>query len=186
MIISVINKKGGVGKTCFAHSIARDLGLYLQSNDASIIESIYPNMSKISQNPKLIDDCVFDFGGFTSAGVLEIAKKSDYIIVPCTALYNSVLRTIETINELLPINKNIIVLITDYVNDSDKEQVMNALMDNFKNLKYFYFKRSRILENSMRLGASFNELSSESKLLAMAYKNFIDEYKRLLKVLKSI
>ena len=45
MIISVINKKGGVGKTSFAFSIAKDLGLYLQSNDASIIESIYPKMS---------------------------------------------------------------------------------------------------------------------------------------------
>ena len=40
MIISVINKKGGVGKTSFAFSIAKDLGLYLQSNDASVIESM--------------------------------------------------------------------------------------------------------------------------------------------------
>ena len=100
MIISIINKKGGVGKTSFCFSIAKDLELYLQSNDASIIESIYPNMSKISAQPKLIDNCVYDFGGFVSAGVLDIATKSDFIIVPCTALYNSILRTSETINEL--------------------------------------------------------------------------------------
>ena len=82
MIISIINKKGGVGKTSFGFSIAKDLELYLQSNDASIIESIYPNMSKISAQPKLIDNCVYDFGGFVSAGVLD--TKSDFIIVPCT------------------------------------------------------------------------------------------------------
>ena len=77
-IVSFFNVKGGVGKTSFAFSIAKDLGLYLQSNDASIIESIYPKMSKISEKPQLIDNCVFDFGGFVSHGILEIAKKSDF------------------------------------------------------------------------------------------------------------
>ena len=186
MIISIINKKGGVGKTSFGFSIAKDLELYLQSNDASIIESIYPNMSKISAQPKLIDNCVYDFGGFVSAGVLDIATKSDFIIVPCTALYNSILRTSETINELKEVNKNIIVLITDYTSVEDKEQVESALKSNFKNLKYFYFKRSKILENSMRLGGSFKELGEASPLLKVAYRNFLGEYDRLLKTLKSI
>ena len=186
MIISIINKKGGVGKTSFGFSIAKDLELYLQSNDASIIESIYPNMSKISAQPKLIDNCVYDFGGFVSAGVLDIAAKSDFIIVPCTALYNSILRTSETINELKEVNKNIIVLITDYTSVEDKEQVENALKSSFKNLKYFYFKRSKILENSMRLGGSFKELGEASPLLKVAYRNFLGEYDRLLKTLKNI
>lgn len=57
-----------------------------------------------------------------SAGVLD--TKSDFIIVPCTALYNSILRTSETINGL----------ITDYTSDEDKEQVESALKSSFKNL----------------------------------------------------
>ena len=122
MIISIINKKGGVGKTSFGFSIAKDLELYLQSNDASIIESIYPNMSKISAQPKLIDNCVYDFGGFVSAGVLD--TKSDFIIMPYTALYNSILRMSETINEL----------IAGYTSDEDKEQTESALKSGFKNI----------------------------------------------------
>lgn len=47
MIISIINKKGGVGKTPISFSLAKDLGYYLQSNDNSVIESIYPDMAKI-------------------------------------------------------------------------------------------------------------------------------------------
>ncbi|MDY5466513.1 MAG: hypothetical protein SPF98_02840 [Campylobacter sp.] len=39
-------------------------------------------MSKISAQPKLIVNCVYDFGGFVSAGVLD--TKSDFIIAPCT------------------------------------------------------------------------------------------------------
>ena len=56
-----------------------------------------------------------------SAGVLD--TKSDFIIVPCTALYNSILRTSKTINEL----------ITDYTSDEDKEQVESVLKSSFKN-----------------------------------------------------
>lgn len=41
MIISVINKKGGVGKTPISFSLAKDLGYELQSNDNSVIETIY-------------------------------------------------------------------------------------------------------------------------------------------------
>ena len=118
--------------------------------------------------------------------MLDIATKSNFIIVPCTALYNSILRTSETINELKEVNKNIIVLITDYTSDEDKEQVESALKNSFKNLKYFYFKRSKILENSMRLGGSFKELGEASPLLKVAYRNFLGEYDRLLKTLKSI
>ena len=186
MIISVINKKGGVGKTSFAFSIAKDLGLYLQSNDASIIESIYPKMSKISEKPQLIDNCVFDFGGFVSHGILEIAKKSDFIIVPCTTLYNSILRSVETINEIKPINDRIIVLNTDYNNQSDREQVENALSENFTDLEFFNFKHSKILENAMRSGATFRELAADNPLARISYKNFIDEYERLLQKLQGI
>ena len=50
--------------------------------------------------------------------------KSDFIIVPCTALYNSILRTSKTINEL----------ITDYTSDENKEQTESALKSSFKNL----------------------------------------------------
>lgn len=72
MVISIINKKGGVGKTPIAFSLAKDLGYYLQSNDNSVIESIYPDMAKISATPELIDDCVYDFGGFVDTGVVNI------------------------------------------------------------------------------------------------------------------
>ncbi|WP_264828631.1 hypothetical protein [Helicobacter suis] len=54
MIISVINKKGGVGKTAFSFSIAKDFGLFLQSNDNSLIEQLYQGKAKISAYPKLI------------------------------------------------------------------------------------------------------------------------------------
>lgn len=184
MIISVVNKKGGVGKTSFAFSIAKDLNLYLQSNDTSIIETLYPNMAKISKEPKLLDNCVYDFGGFVSSGILDIIKKSDFVIVPCTELYNAILRTVETINEIKDVNKNILVLVTDYMSENDKNQIVESLSENFVDLQYFFFKRSKILENSMRSGASFQELINENALSKMSYANFNQEYNKLLNTIK--
>ncbi len=68
MVVSVVNKKGGVGKTAFSFSIAKDLGLFLQSNGSSLIEQLYPGKAKISAYPKLIANCVYDFGGVCRRG----------------------------------------------------------------------------------------------------------------------
>ncbi|EAL5117011.1 hypothetical protein DPU37_07905 [Campylobacter coli] len=76
MIISVVNKKGGVGKTPFAFSVAKDLEYFLQSNDNSIIEKIYPEKAKILPTPKKIDNCVYDFGEF----VLSNTKQKEPMI----------------------------------------------------------------------------------------------------------
>ncbi|BDM09479.1 hypothetical protein THJ099_18320 (plasmid) [Campylobacter jejuni] len=126
MIISVVNKKGGVGKTPFAFSIAKDLEYFLQSNDNSIIEKIYPEKAKILLTPKKIDNCVFDFGGFVEKGVLDIIKESNKIIIPCTSNYNSLLRTLETLNEIGN-DDRVCILVTDYRDEKEKRQFVKLL-----------------------------------------------------------
>ncbi|WP_120952963.1 hypothetical protein [Helicobacter sp. L8] len=172
-----------MGKTAFSFSIAKDLDLFLQSNDSSIIESIYPDKAKISTHPPLIDHCVYDFGGFIQSGVLQIAKASQAIIIPCTPLYNALLKTIETIQELQALKVPLMVLITDYQSLEEKEQASNTLQSIFTDLNFFFFKHSRILENSMRKGLSFKELSMQTPLSKLHYKTFIKEYQRLLDTL---
>jgi len=82
MKIAVFNKKGGVGKTSLSFSIAKDLDYFLISNDDSTIEIAYPNRAKIMREPKLIDNCVYDFGGFVDLNILEVLNKTDLIIIP--------------------------------------------------------------------------------------------------------
>lgn len=180
MIISLINKKGGVGKTPFAFSLAKDLNFFLQSNDNSIIESIYPKKTKISKEPILLDDCVYDFGGFVDKGVVNILKESDFIIIPCTQSYNSILRSIETINEIKDINKNIIVLISGYKSDTSRDNIKEMIIKNSSKLDFYFFKYSKIIDNAMINGLSFSELYNETPLSKLAYKNFFTEYENLL------
>ncbi|BEG56606.1 hypothetical protein NHP21005_02940 [Helicobacter sp. NHP21005] len=144
MIFSIINKKGGVGKTAFSFSIAKDLDLFLQSNDSSIIESIYPDKAKISTRLSLINNCVYDFGGFIQSGVLEIAKASQAILIPCTPLYNSLLKTIETIQELQVLKVPLMVLVTDYQSLEEQEQTSSTLQSNFTDLNFFFLNTLRL------------------------------------------
>lgn len=185
MEIAVISKKGGVGKTPFAFSLAKDLQYYLISNDNSIIEKIYPKKAKIMlQVMRISDNTIYDFGGFVDAGVLEIIKGCKYVIVPCTPTFNAVLRAAETIREIEPINKNIIILATNYINDKELETLENFLknagLDRFKTFK---FKTSKILNNAMSTGLSFRELYKETGLSRSNYQTFYEEYRQLLQYL---
>lgn len=181
MIISVISKKGGVGKTPFAFSIAKDLNIYLQSNDHSCIEHIYPSKAKISHEVKLIDNCVYDFGGFVAKGILNIIERSDYIIIPTNANLNSIVRTYETYNELKEFNSNFIILATGF-KDTKEESFLIKNLQKLKNcnVAIYYFKDSKIVLNSMNYGKSFNELYNENTLSMHNYKNFIKSYQELL------
>lgn len=185
MQIALVNKKGGVGKTPFAFSIAKDLGLFLQSNDNSCIEQIYPKMAMISNEVKPLENCVYDFGGYAASGVLEIIKNCDCVIIPTLPTYNSFLRTLETISEIEQINKNIIILATDYKDEKEREFLMSELETRYKNLPICYFKNSKIINNAINSGLSFLELFNENALSQRSYQNFIDEYKKLIYKIKA-
>ncbi len=185
MIISVINKKGGVGKTPISFSLAKDLGYYLQSNDNSVIESIYPDMAKISLNPEIIDNCIYDFGGFVSAGVLPVLKASDAILIPVSNDYNSILRTVETIEEIQPLNENLLIVVTKTEREGDFETVKNALSQHFDNLQFFELRLSKAFKNSIETGLSLTELYNETPLSKCAYKTVYQQYKTILDLFKA-
>lgn len=184
MIISVINKKGGVGKTPIAFSLAKDLGYYLQSNDNSVIESIYPDMAKISPSPEIIDNCVYDFGGFVSSVVLPILKESSTILIPTSTDYNSILRTVETIEEIQPYNSNLLIIVTKTEKESDFLSVKEAISQHFENLEYFELRLSKAFKNTIETGLSITELYNETPLSKCAYKSVYQQYTSILELFK--
>lgn len=70
----------------------------------------------------------------------------------------------ESINEIISINPNIILLVTNYKDDKEEEFLENELNKRYKGIPTFYFKNSKIVNNAANYGLSFTELYNESSL----------------------
>ena len=181
MKIAVSTIDGGAGKTAISFALAKELDHYLISNDDSVIELVYPDMAKITKQLKVIDDTVYDFGGFVDAGVLDIIKHCDIVIVPCINDLNSKMKAIKTITELSKFNSNFLVIATRLENDNDFEEVQKAIQDKFPDITVLPLRKTKMLKNALEFGESPLELVAQSKQIAYAGRNFIPEYKDVLK-----
>jgi len=180
MRISVINKKGGVGKTSLSFSLAKDLEMFLLSNDDSTIELVYKDKAKIMKTPKIIDNAVYDFGGFVDVGVLEILDVSDIIIVPLTADLNSFKKTVSLLKE---IQKENVILIANKSEKNDFQTIKEYFEKNYK-FPIFEIKSSRIWKKTFETKQSVSEIKNESKVSKYIYRNSINGYENLLNYIK--
>jgi len=181
MRIAVITTDGGAGKTAIAFAIAKELGFYLLSNDDSVIEAVYPDMARIAKELPVIDDVVYDFGGFISAGVIDIIKVCDIVIVPCINDLNSKMKAIKTIDELKKYNDNFLVIATRTEDKRDLREVKEDLQKKFADIKVLPLRKTKMLKIGLEYGMSPFEVVQESKQLAYAARNFLPEYKEILK-----
>ena len=179
--IGIATLDGGAGKTALAFALAKELDYYLISNDDSVIEMAYKDMAKIMKNPKIIDDVVYDFGGFADAGVIDIIKHCDIVIVPCINDLNSKMKAIKTIKELSKYNDNFLVVATRIETDTDFKEIQKAIQDEFKNIPVLPLKKTKMLKNALEYGNSPLELIAESKKIAWDGRGFIPQYKEILK-----
>ena len=180
MRISIITTDGGAGKTALSFAIAKELNYYLLSNDDSVIEAVYKDMAQITKELPIIEDVVYDFGGFLDAGVLDIIKHSDIVIVPCINDLNSKMKAIKTINELKKYNNRFLVVATRLENTQDFKEIKSDLQEQFQDIEVLPLRKTKMLKNGLEYGMSPLELIAESKQLAYAGRNFIPEYKDIL------
>jgi len=181
MRISVITTDGGAGKTALSFALAKEFNYYLLSNDDSVIEAVYKDMAQITKELPIIEDVVYDFGGFVDAGVLDIIKHSDIVIVPCINDLNSKMKAIKTINELKKYNNRFLVVATRLENTQDFKEIKSDIQEQFQDIEVLPLRKTKMLKNGLEYGMSPLELIAESKQIAYAGRNFIPEYKEILK-----
>jgi len=184
--IAVATLDGGAGKTAVAGALATDLNYYILSNDDSIIELAYKGRAKIMKQPEIIDNVVYDFGGFVDAGVIDVIKACDLVIVPCINDLNSKMKAIKTIKQLQPHNNNFLVVATRLEGEKDLNEVQEAIKKHFKNIPVLPLRKTKLLKIALEFGQSPLELEAESKLIAYQQRNFLSEYKKILNFIKQM
>lgn len=189
--VAVINKKGGVGKTPIATSLGIDLNYFIISNDDSTIEQLYPDQAKVMDTPVLVDNAVYDFGGFADDGVLDIIEHCEVVLIPCTNTPNAIQRTYQTIKELREdamsknITLNIAVVVTKTTNENDFDEVKKLLSQHFDGIQYFELMLSKAFSHQEQTGWSISQVIDENHLSKYAYRKLKVQYEALLEYVKS-
>lgn len=196
MKIAVINKKGGTGKTPIAMSLAIDLKLNIATNDTSVLHYysmqenhyFYKKVSFVSDDElghfKMQDNQIFDFGGWTSGGILNILKQCDKILIPCSAENpNAVLQTASTISEIKTFNSKIIVIITMHEKDEEFETKKEELKEYF-DLPIIPLRKSKLFNNIISKGLSAKEVYSENQTSRHIYRNIYPQYDSLINLVE--
>jgi len=178
--IAIITLDGGAGKTAISYAIAKDLGFYIISNDDSVIESIYPTRAKIMKQPNLIDNVVYDFGGFVDTGVVNIIQECDLIIVPCVNDINSKMKAIKTITQLKKYANNFLIVATKIENQKELTEIKASIQKVFNEIPILPLRKTKLFKNALEYAQSPLELENESKLTAHSQRNILSEYKALL------
>ena len=183
MKITLWNKKGGVGKTNLSYNIARDLKFFLLSNDDSVIEIAYPNKAKITNNFKILDNCVYDLGGFVDVSANTVLKNSDIILIPTFYDLNALRRTQSTISDIQKLQcKATIIIIANNLPNNTYHKELLKIKETFNSFKVLPIPNSKIFSNAMKKKTSILEIG-KTKLNAYRYRKVLSDYKNLLKTI---
>lgn len=174
-------------------SSAIDLKLDIATNDTSVLgyfsikqgycfygkTSFVPD-SELKKN-KMSENQIFDFGGWTPKGAINIIKQCDKILIPCSAENpNAILQTASTIAELKEFNSKMIVIIAMHEKDEEFESKQEGLKEHF-DLPIMPLKKSEAFHNVI---LSAKEIYCENQTSRHIYRNIYPQYDALLNLVK--
>ena len=115
----VINSKGSVGKTPISFNLAYDLDMNIITNDKSALIACYKDRTTLTNQLELMENSLYDCGGFSAPGILNIVEQVNIIIVPVFNDPSSLIQTRDTLKQILPLAKKVVIVTTKTENKLD-------------------------------------------------------------------
>ncbi|MFA7084700.1 MAG: hypothetical protein WC141_09215 [Arcobacteraceae bacterium] len=171
--IAITNSKGSVGKTPIAFNLAKDLKMKIETNDKSALIGCYKEHTILTNDLTFEANTLYDCGGFAASGVLNIVKQVNIVIVPVFNDPSSLIQTKDTLKQLLPIAKNIIIITTKTEN-KDAVFIENSIEKKYPGLIYFNLPLTKAFNHSLKRGKTIKELVETDK----TQDNWFGEYVR--------
>jgi cellulose biosynthesis protein BcsQ len=189
MVISVMNLKGGVGKSSISYNIAKYFNLKMITNDKySAINNIKQLINISSVNVE--DNSLYDFGGFDDKSINTIIAKSDVIVIPTLYSRADLQNTVISVRKITAVNPNAkIAVVINRVRSGDKK-----LLDETKETLYKYMKYgveyctirdSKAMLQSINSNKSVFEIHAESGLNRHIYSSIVNDFYMLITIIEN-
>lgn len=177
MNITVVNFKGGVGKSMIAHQLISGFGFYGCEVDpyGSLSDRLPERVERIDIQQKYLEkpknETIFDFGGFDDIKLDQAISYSDLIIIPFIPTLETIQGTVDTLVRVASANKPILMI----PNMSQKENDINDAKFVFEEtlgfeIEMFSIPMSVALQTAINENRSITELSQQGGIKAYAYK----------------
>jgi len=173
--IVIANQKGSVGKSPLSFNIAYDLNMKIITNDKSALIGCYKENTTLTNNIKFQQNTLYDCGGFTAPGIIEIVKKVDLVIIPVFNDPSSLIQTKDTLKQFLPFAKKIII-VTTKTEGKDAQVIKKSLDKKYPDLTYFNLPLTKAFNHSLKKGKSIKELVTKDKIQNNWFGDFTKNY----------
>ncbi|MDD5716359.1 MAG: ParA family protein [Sulfuricurvum sp.] len=177
MNITIVNFKGGVGKSMIAHQLISGFGFRGCEIDpyGSLSDRVPEKVERVDIQAKHLamprEETIFDFGGFDDIKLDQAIEFSDLIIIPFIPTLETIQGTLDTLIRVASFDKPILLVPNMSQKENDIQDAKFVFEDALGyEVEMFSIPMSIALQTAINENKSIIDLSKQSGIKAYAYK----------------